>query len=103
MTIYKINTYVNEKNIEMQEKELVSGKAEKNAALYLAHVTIGVEIDGQQMPQQIAAPVKAKDIDEAYKNADAAIQKRIKEFEKELKEEAKAAKDEANAPQILMP
>lgn len=99
MTTYKINTYVNEKNIEMQEKELISGKAEKNASLYLAHVTIGVEIDGQQMPQQIAAPVKAANIEEAYKNADAAIKKEIKKFEKELKEEAK----EANAPKILMP
>lgn len=101
--INKINTYCDDRGIEIHEEELISGEHPKGRPQYTAIVTVAVETPDGPFPQQISAKFHAKDIVDAYSKADKELQKEIKTFQAKLEKDMKDAKDEAMAPKIITP
>jgi len=101
--ISKINTYYNDKGIEIQEEELVSGKMPAGRSQYTAMVNVQVNTPDGPVPHPISTKYHAIGIEEAFKKADQELQKEIKIFQGRLEKEFRDAKDEATAPKIITP
>lgn len=104
--INKINTYVNEKGIEIHEEETVDGKCPSGRPQYEAFVTIGIDTPDGPIPQQISAKFHAVGHKDAYKKCEKYLNEEIKKFGEKLKKEIEAAKEaelDTIAPKIIKP
>lgn len=104
--INKINTYINDRGIEIHEEETIDGASPKGRPQYEAFVTIGVDTPEGQIPQQISTKFHAIGIKDAFKKAEKELNKEIKIFGEKLKkqvEEAKEAAFDEAAPKLIVP
>ena len=99
--IAKINTYYNEKGIEIQEKEIISGQLplKEGHKEYTAMVDIQVNVGEQTYPQPISVTFVSNNIESAFKESDELLKKQIEKFQRETEEAIKKAKDDA--PRII--
>lgn len=101
--IVKINSYYNNKGIEIQEEELVSGEIPKGRTQYTAIVNVQVNTPDGQFGHPVSAKFHAMGVEDAFKKAERELQKEIKIFQEKMNEEVAKAKDEAMAPKIITP
>jgi hypothetical protein len=90
--IIKVSHYINEKRINLQHNELISGERPPNTAEYLvsAMMTMVDEGTNEQISQkQIVAPIVATDIADAFSQAPVALEAAGEAYIREQEEKAK--------------
>lgn len=93
--IIKINTYYNDKGIELQEEELLDGELPKGRTQYTAMVNIPLIVDGEQIAHQVTVKFHAI----GYKDAFVKAVPKLKQEITKLENEVKKLKDDA--PRII--
>lgn len=97
--ISEIKTYRNEKGIEIHEEIPINGNSDEK--FYVAIVNILVNIGEFTESQPIHARFKAPNIEQAFINAEPALQKAIEEFRYNAEQNMKKVNDDR--PRIILP
>lgn len=99
--IYKINTYVDNRMIEIQEREPLDNRL---PILYTAFVTIKVNTPQGDYPEQIRTEeFSCDDIHKAFEEVPLHLDKAIKKFQEDMDNIVKEAKEESMGPRIIKP
>ena len=88
--IIKVVSYQNEMDIIVDHAEVIEGKLPKDAPEYMAKCLLVLGDPKNPFKKMISSPVTATSLQEAFKNAPAALDVAIKEWMTEMENKAKA-------------
>lgn len=100
--IIKINSYYNNRGIEIQEEERVSGNIPSGRPQYTAIVNIQVKAGEEVYTQPISTKFHAVGIEDAFKKAESKLKIEIDKFQREMEKRVEQMKDESR-PSIIKP